>query len=98
MAGFRSPLFVLGLGASQQRAGFRSPLPIPPFGADAVQRAGFVTPLPFYFGYAGEPIEPPVEPVEERRVGAGSRRALRDFDDIRTVLMAVSISHYYTDE
>jgi hypothetical protein len=82
--GFSSPLFLLGLGAGSERAGFRSPLPVPPFGAlpdaaeqagfrnplplppfgaGADERAGFATPLPFYFGYAGEPIEPPEPPI-----------------------------------
>jgi len=62
VAGYLSPLLLLGLGAGSERAGFRSPLPLPPFGADAEGVAGYATPLPIYFGYAGEPAVPPEPP------------------------------------
>lgn len=46
MPGFRGPLFVLGLGATAQQAGFRSPLPVPPIGVESTGQAGFRNPLP----------------------------------------------------
>lgn len=48
MAGFRGPLFLLGVGASTGvTAGFRNPLPIPPVsGTDTVTQGGFRNPLP----------------------------------------------------
>lgn len=59
MAGFRSPLFVLGLGAGAgtTQAGFRGPLPLPPIGGGAgATQAGFIGPIPFLNLGAGEAI------------------------------------------
>jgi hypothetical protein len=50
VAGFRGPLFLLGLSAesSTVQAGFRGPLPVLPIGAVAVvvTQAGFIGPIP----------------------------------------------------
>ena len=48
MAGFRSPLFVLGLSTGTQRVGFRGPLPVPQIsvGPADEQRVGFRGALP----------------------------------------------------
>jgi hypothetical protein len=88
VAGFNSPLFLLGLAGLGERAGYRSPLPIPSLGADAIDRAGFVTPLPFYFGYAGDPIEPPEPPPVLRRRGSGSNA--REEEELIAVILAAA--------
>ena len=48
MAGFRSPLFLLGLSSGTAQAGFRGPLPLPPIagGGGVITQAGFRGPLP----------------------------------------------------
>lgn len=46
MAGFKSPLFLLGLSATGETAGFRSPLPVPPVAGGSADQAGFNSPLP----------------------------------------------------
>ena len=50
MAGFRGPLFLLGLSAESvvTQAGFRGPLPVLPIGAVSVvvTQAGFIGPIP----------------------------------------------------
>lgn len=52
MAGFRGPLFLLGLSAesSTVQAGFRGPLPVLPIGAVAVvtTQAGFIGAIPIF--------------------------------------------------
>ena len=62
--GFKSPLFLLGLGLGSPaviQGGFRTPLPGWNAGATtAVIQGGFLTPLPFLFGGAGiDQIEDP---------------------------------------
>lgn len=90
MAGFNSPLFLLGLGGTGEKAGFRSPLPIPPLGADAEERAGFASPLPFYFGYAGEFIPPDPEPTGRVQLRGGSRIFEED-EEVLAVIMAAAL-------
>jgi hypothetical protein len=52
--------------------------------------AGFATPLPFYFGYAGEPIEPP-EPEPDRIIkGGGGGILYREDEEILAVILAAS--------
>lgn len=46
MAGFNSPLFLLGLSGRSQQAGFRGPLPLPQVGVEAGQQAGYQNALP----------------------------------------------------
>lgn len=46
MAGFRGPLFLLGISAQGERAGFRNPLPIPPLAGTEPTQAGFIGPIP----------------------------------------------------
>jgi len=49
MAGFRSPLFLLGLGAAAAvtQAGYPNPLPVPPLGGAPTEiQGGFRSPLP----------------------------------------------------
>ena len=89
MAGFKSPLFLLGLGATGQQVGYRNALPIPPFGARAEQQAGFATPLPLPFGWAGEEIPLPPEIVE--RIKGGGDRIREDDEEILAVIMAAAL-------
>jgi len=47
VAGFRGPLFLLGLSAQdEEQAGFRNPLPVPPLSGGDVVQGGFRNPLP----------------------------------------------------
>jgi hypothetical protein len=46
-AGFRSPLFVLGIGVPK-RIGFNAPIPIPHYGGSQGKRYGFRTPVPIF--------------------------------------------------
>ena len=48
MAGFLSPLFLLGLGApaAVSQAGYTSVLPVPQLGGSAVTQAGYTSVLP----------------------------------------------------
>lgn len=48
MAGFRGPLFLLGLSASTTQAGFRSVLPVPQIAAQStpLTQAGFIGAIP----------------------------------------------------
>jgi hypothetical protein len=90
-AGFRSPLFVLGIGttaAAANEVGFRTPLPFSNMGTTpAVNRYGFRTPLPFWNIGTTEYIPPPVEEV--RRGGTGIQaRLLREDEEILAVIMA----------
>ena len=48
MAGFRSPLYILGLSVSARQAGFRTALPLFPAGGSAAVQAGFRTALPLF--------------------------------------------------
>jgi hypothetical protein len=90
VAGVNSPLFLLGLGGTGERAGFRSPLPVPPLGADAEERAGFASPLPFYFGYAGEFIPPEPEPVRVPSRGGNNQQYDED-EEVLAVIMAAAL-------
>lgn len=58
-AGFRGPLFLLGLSkGSAVQAGFRGPLPLPNLGATAVaDQAGFRGALPLPFLGAGTVVQ-----------------------------------------
>lgn len=90
-AGYRSALPVPIFGVpddTPEQVGFRGPLPIPSLGAGGEERAGFITPLPFYFGYAGEPIDPPIIIPEKRRGGGGYGG--NEEDDILAVVLAVA--------
>lgn len=61
--GFRSPLFLLGLGSEPvvTQGGFKTPLPNWNAGAEpGVTQGGFLTPLPFWnAGTDGAVVEPP---------------------------------------
>ena len=73
--GFKSPLFLLGLGSAAEtvQAGYRTPLPGWNAGATtAVTQGGYLTPLPFLFGGAGEAII-----VDPDLTGGGSSKKLR---------------------
>lgn len=92
MAGFYSPLFVLGIGTTAIKRGFRTPIPVLNMGtgAPAANEVGFRTPLPFWNAGATEFIPP--EP-EVRRGGGNSwsehhSRILREDEDILAVIMA----------
>ena len=90
-AGFRSPLFVLGIGttaAAANEVGFTSPVPIFNMGtAPAVTSYGFRTPLPFWNIGTTEYIPPPAEEV--RRGGTGIQaRLMREDEEILAVIMA----------
>ena len=92
MAGFRSPLFLLGLSGGEPQAGFRTPIPVwPAGGTTAVTQAGFRTALPFFNAGAFEPIE-----VEPPKKGGGGpelynrnrRWILREDEEILAIIMA----------
>ena len=63
--GFKSPLFLLGIGAPgvTTQGGFRTPIPGWNAGGTTTGiQAGFVSPLPFMFGGAGiGEVEPEVD-------------------------------------
>lgn len=46
MAGFRGPLFLLGLAAAATQGGYQNPLPVPPVSVPQAEQAGFRNPLP----------------------------------------------------
>ena len=82
-AGFRGPLFLLGLSAnSTVQAGFRGPLPIPFLGARGTVQAGFRGPLPIPFLGAGLPSINPYEPE-----GGPSDFALLLQDDDEVIML-----------
>ena len=62
MAGFRGPLFLLGLSTPTQQAGFRGALPLPGLGATSAVQAGFRSVLPLPFLGAGLAIVDVYEP------------------------------------
>ena len=62
MAGFRGPLFLLGISVPTQRAGYRGALPIPFLGARGTIQVGFRGALPIPFLGAGLPVIDVYEP------------------------------------
>lgn len=61
-AGFRSPLFILGISAGGTQAGFVGPIPIVNLGAPSgVAQAGFIGPIPIVNLGAGGIIAIPPE-------------------------------------
>ena len=75
MAGFRGPLFLLGLSAAVAvtQAGYRSALPIPNLaGSTPTTQAGFVGPIPFINLGATDAVIPPVTPGGGGGNGGGS--------------------------
>ena len=85
MAGFRSPLFVLGIGTTSANIGFRSPIPFPGISTTepAANEVAFLTPIPIWNMGAT-----PFVPVEQRRGGTGYGRILQDDEEILAVIMA----------
>ena len=57
-AGFRGPLFLLGLSVPTQQSGFRGALPLPFLGAQSIQQSGFRSALPIPFLGARSVSEP----------------------------------------
>jgi hypothetical protein len=85
-AGFRSPLFILGIG-KPRNFGFRAPVPIFNYGGTPGTSYGFRTPLPFWNIGTTEYVPPPV--VEVRRGGTGIHaRLLQEDEEILAVIMA----------
>ena len=87
-AGFRTPLFILGLSVGIQ-AGFHGPLPHRGISGTPNVQAGFQNPLPVWMG-GGTPgvIHPEPEP-DIRRGGTGIQaRLLREDEEILAVIMA----------
>ena len=97
--GFKSPLFLLGIGAPQSslQAGFRTPLPFWQAGSvTTATQAGFLTILPFW---AAGGIASPVIDVPGQPGGGTSKRkrldhtgayaqALREDEDIIIMVQA----------
>jgi len=85
VAGFLSPLFVLGLAASGVQGGFTTPLPLFPAGSTGLQ-AGFRTPLPLFPAGGGLPTPDPI--IIRNR---GTSNAWRDEEEILAVIMAIAV-------
>ena len=80
MAGFRGPLFLLGISAGAKKAGFRGALPIPFLGGtEEVTQAGFrgVLPIPFLGAGIALVVEPEGGPS-----GGAVRQTLHDDDEV----------------
>ena len=94
-AGFRSPLFVLGIGttaAAANEVGFTSPVPIFNMGTVAVAASyGFRTPLPFWNIGTTEYIPTPVDDV--RRGGVGARIWQEDEEILAVIMAYMSTKH-----
>jgi hypothetical protein len=91
VAGFRGPLFLLGISSAAvaTQAGYTSVLPIPfTGGTEVVQQAGFIGPIPILNLGAGQALP---EDIIEVASGGGSmwgREEVKRNDDDR-VIMAV---------
>ncbi len=92
-AGFRTPLFILGLSVGIQ-AGFNGPLPHRGFSGTGAVQAGFQNPLPVWRGGGTPGFIPPEPEVTDRPRGGGYKppdhrdRILREDEDILAVIMA----------
>lgn len=90
-AGFRTPLFILGLSVAVQ-AGFHGPLPHRGISGEPSGQAGFQNPLPVWMGGGIPGVTPE---AETRRKGGGHtpdrkhwERLHREDEEILAVIMA----------
>jgi hypothetical protein len=88
--GFRSPLFILGIGVPT-RIGFRAPVPIFNYGGTPGTSYGFRTPLPFWNIGTTEYIPAPV--VSVRRGGVGARIRQEDEEILAVIMAYMSTKH-----
>ena len=90
MAGFRGPLFLLGLSVAATQAGYTSVLPIPfTGGTTTATQAGFVCPIPFINLGAGQPV-PEVEEPQAGGGGAAFREEIKRNDDDRVIMAVIT--------
>lgn len=90
MAGFKGPLFLLGLSAAAAvtQGGFNSPLPVPPVGASTgATQAGFVGPIPVLRLYAGGAV---IAPEAPSRPSGLRPRLIREDEEILAIIIAAT--------